>query len=36
MSCIAFAYLQNLRLKVAESRGEKTDAICPATETDAP
>ena len=36
MRCIAFAYLQNLRPKVAESRREKAGAICPATETDAP
>jgi SRSO17 transposase len=35
MSCIAFAYLQHLRLKLVARRGEKAAAICPATETDA-
>lgn len=34
MGCIAFAYLQHLRLKVAAVRGEKADAIRPTTTTD--
>lgn len=35
MGCIAFAYLQHLRLKVAAGRGKKADDLCPAPETDA-
>jgi hypothetical protein len=35
MGCIAFAYLQHLRFKVAAGRGEKLSAICSTTETDA-
>jgi SRSO17 transposase len=36
MGCIAFAYLQHLRLKVAEGWGKKAGAICPTPEADAP
>jgi len=35
MTCIAFAYLQNLRLKAA-GRGEKSAAERTTTTTDAP
>lgn len=35
MGCIALAYLQHLRLKVAAGRGKKADDLCPAPETDA-
>ncbi len=35
MGCIAFAYLQNLRLKAAADRGEKADDIGSAAQTDA-